>query len=89
MKKTEYHFKDACETDVLYVGIPEIYGEFLLTTNGNPITLNDLEDVNNEEADSLISEIMGIISDTSTPWEACGDEDEEYVSGWLEAWGIA
>ena len=87
MKKA-YIYNDN-ERNTLYFGITSVYGEFILTTNGNPTCLNELEDANDEAADALIEEINAIINDPSTPWEACDEEDEAYVAEWLRIWGIA
>ena len=87
MKKVDI-YKDI-ERDTLYFGMPSVYGEFILTTNGNPTSLNELEDANDEDCDALIEEINAIINDPSTPWEACDEEDEAYVAEWLSIWGLA
>ena len=72
----------------LYTEIGAIYGGWLLTTEGDPTTLNELEDANNAAADQEIALISAIISDPATVWEECGEEDLEYINGWIEAWGI-
>lgn len=86
MKKT--YINDNGEHNTLYFGITSVYGGFILTTGGDPICLNELEDAGNEECEDLISSIQEIINDPSTPWEACSEEDKEYVSEWLKIWGI-
>ena len=87
MKKA-YIYNDN-ERNTLYFGIASVYGEFVLTTEGDPTCLNELEDANNESCDALISSIQEIITDPSTPWEPCDEGDEAYVSEWLSIWGIA
>lgn len=87
MKKTTIY--GDTENFNLYFGIKELYGEFLLETGGDPTCLNELEDAQNDQTDSLIESISDIINDPSTPWEACDEEDEEYVKRALESWGIA
>lgn len=72
------------EANPLYIGVEEIDGEFLLATNGDPLTLTGLEDA---DCEAEIEDINRIIADPATPWEECDEEDEEYVRGWLEAWG--
>ena len=85
MKKT-YIYNG--ERQTLYVGIPEIYGEFILTTSGDPTCLNELEDSNNDTCDAMIAGIRETINDPETSWERCNDKDKEYVSEWLKIWGI-
>lgn len=87
MKKTlfEVGISGCC---YLYVGIEPVYGGFILETGGDPITLNDLEDANTPECDEIIQNINNFISNPNTYWEPCNEEDEEYVLGYLEAWGI-
>ena len=82
MKKTYIN------NDILYTGIDRIYGGWLLTTEGDPTTLNELEDANNDASDREISKINETLTDPSTAWEECDEEDLEYINGWLEAWGI-
>ena len=91
MKKTLFENSE-CGNFYLYVGIEAVYGEFILETGGNPITLNDLEeDVADgiAECGKLIETINNVIADPNTYWEPCDEDDEEYVSDWLNAWGIA
>lgn len=70
----------------LYVGIDNIYGEFMLETEGDPTCLNELEDAGCEE---LIETINNVIADPNTYWESCDDDDDQYIAEWLEIWGIA
>ena len=72
----------------LYSGIDAVYGGWLLETEGEPLTLNDLEDANDDEGLELIAKINEIIADPNTSWEPLTEEDEEYVSGILEAWRL-
>ena len=74
------------ENNTLYFGIPEVDGEFILTTSGDPTCLNELEDAN---ADETICAINDLLNDPATPWEDCTTEDAEYVAEWLNVWGIA
>lgn len=85
MKKTYIYGE---EKQTLYYGIASVYGEFILTTNGDPTCLNELEDTNNESCNALITGIQEIISDPSTCWEPCNEEDEEYIVETLRAWGL-
>ena len=84
MKKTIIYGES--ENNTLYFGIPEVYGEFILTTGGDPTCLNELEDADAEETICAISDLL---NDPATPWEDCTDEDIEYVAEWLNVWGIA
>ena len=74
--------------NTLYTEISAIYGGWLLTTDGDPTTLNELEDANNDAADQEIAEINAILADPSTVWEEVNEEDAEYINGWLDTWGI-
>lgn len=74
--------------ETLYNGISRIWGGWLLTTEGDPTALNELEDAQNADADREIEEINAIISDPSTHWEECDAESAEYVLKWINIWGI-
>lgn len=80
---------DGNQNFALYVGIEQIEGNWLLETNGGPITIVDMEEDWYEECEAKIESIQEIITDPSTPWEPCDEEDEAYVSEWLSIWGIA
>lgn len=69
----------------LYVGVPAVYGEYLVETSGDPITLGNLEDGGDENA---VADIAAILSAPATPWEVCTEKDFEYVAEWLDVWGI-
>ena len=84
MKKTYFYNEDTSERFALYVGIDRVYGGWIKETGGDPITLNDLEEIGSEEE---IEAINATIADPSTPWESLTDEDEEYVNDYLVAWG--
>jgi hypothetical protein len=84
MKKTIINIGEGYR-EVLYIGIKELYGGFLLETEGDPLTLNTLEDNDEEE---LIKMIDSTIKDDGTPWDECDDKDTEYIKGWLVTWGI-
>lgn len=83
MKKT--FIPGVIENEYLYYGIPELYGEFLVTSCGDPLTLSTLEDTGCEEE---IANIKAIIENPLTGWEDCNESDVEYVQGWLSDWGI-
>lgn len=75
----------------LYVDIEPVYGGFILETGGDPITLNDLEEGVADgitECEKLIETINNIVANPNTYWEPCDDDDEEYVSDYINAWGI-
>ena len=76
------------ERQTLYCNIPCVYGGFILTTNGDPTCLNELEDANSDACGAIISRILEIINNPETCWERCNAEDTEYVSEWLKIWGI-
>lgn len=76
---------DGSEMFALYIGVKPVYGEYILETGGGATCLNELEDA--EDA-ALIDQIAAIISDPSTPWESLEEEDTQYISDTLDAWGI-
>lgn len=83
MKKT--YIENEIERNALYVGIPSVYGEWILETSGDPISLNELEDAGCEEE---IEKINAIIASPNTAWEDLTDEDAEYIADTLKSWGI-
>lgn len=83
MKKTIITINN--ESFKLFFGISSVYGEFILETAGDPTCLNELEDTGCEE---LIETIDNVLVNPDTYWEPCDDEDEQYISGWLNIWGI-
>lgn len=77
---------DGTEAYTLYSGIDEIYGGWMVSTSGDPCTLNDLEEADNTERE--IKQILEILADDSTPWESTNAEDAAYVHEWLRIWGL-
>ena len=89
MKKTLFGNSEM-GNNYLYAGIEEVYGEFVLETEGDPVTLNDLEEgAADTDCKILIETIQSVIADPDTCWEPCSKEDERYISDWLDIWGIA
>lgn len=76
---------DGAEQFALYIGVDDVYGEWIAETGGNPMGLNELEDAGAEE---MISSINAIINDSTTCWEDLTEGDEEYVRGTLGDWGL-
>ena len=80
MKKITYSVNGTTQT--IYSGIERVYGGWIATTEGNPVTLNELEDAGAEgeiaSIDSLIKENYG---------EDLTAEDIEYINEWLDIWG--
>ena len=80
MKKITYSVNGT--TQNIYSGIESVYGGWIATTEGDPITLNQLEDVGDEDEiariDALIEENDG---------EELTAEDIEYINEWLKIWG--
>ena len=75
-------------TYTLYVGVEPVYGEWILTTEGNPVALNDLEEEGSKWAEETIAKIEAIIDDPRTPWKECNVSDTEYIDDTLEMWGL-
>lgn len=75
-------------TYTLYVGVEPVYGEWILTTEGNPVALNDLEEDGSKWAEETIAKIEAIISDPRTPWKECDESDIEYINDTMEMWGL-
>ena len=89
MKKTLFENSET-GSHYLYAGAEEVYGEFVLETEGDPVTLNDLEEgAADTDCKILIETIQGVIADPDTCWEPCSKEDERYISDWLDIWGIS
>lgn len=80
MKKITYSVNGTAQN--IYSGIERVYGGWIATTEGNPVTLNELEDAGAEEEiariDSLIEENDG---------EELTAADIEYIDDWLKIWG--
>ena len=83
MKKTTININN--EIFTLFCGIHSVYGGFVLETNGDPTCLNELED---SGSDDLICLINSIMSDENAGWKPCDEDDEQYISDWLNIWGI-
>ena len=89
MKKTLFGNSEM-GNNYLYAGVEDVYGEFVLETGGDPVTLNDLEEgAADTDCKALIETIRSVIADPDTCWEPCSKEDERYISDWLDIWGIA
>ena len=87
MKKTYVEVSGA-EKKTLFADIAAVYGGWLCEWCGVPYCLNELEEAQNEESYKEIKEIEEIISDSSTCWKECDEEDIEYINDILYAWGI-
>lgn len=88
MKKTLFSIdENSGEGFYLYTGINELYGEWMLETGGDPVTLAALEECGDDCAE-LIAEINAAISSPRTEWEPLTEGDFAYIAEWLEAWGI-
>lgn len=86
MKKTYITNNETSERYALYVGINQLYGDWMMETSGDPDTLNTLED---NGCTALIEKITSTINDPATEWEQATEEDSEYVAEWLKIWGLA
>lgn len=76
---------DGTERFALYVGLDNVYGGYILEAGGDPTGLNELED---NGCESEIAEINQIINDPATPWKDLTQDDADYISDTLTAWGI-
>lgn len=76
--------------ETLYNGISRIWGGWMMTTEGDPITAYDLEEAvaDNPEMEDDIDRIYQMIGGPCLEWEECSDEDYKYVEEWLKIWGI-
>ena len=79
---------DGRQSFALYAGIAQVDGGWLLETNGYPLCLGSLEDEQSDDADARIDSVRDILSDPSTPWEECSEDDKEYIYDILRDWGI-
>ena len=75
--------KITTDTETIYIGIDELYGGWMATTEGDPTCLNMLEDAGAEEE---IERIESIIDEY--PVEDTTLEDECHVDEWLKMFGI-
>lgn len=69
----------------LFNGIPELYGGWMIETEGNVITKVVLEDNDDYET---IRAIEAYLNDDSVGWYSAGRKETEYVENWLKTWGI-
>ena len=77
---------DGTERFALYVGLDNVCGGYILETSGDPTCLNELED---NGCESEIAAIKRIINDSTTPWMGLTQDDADYITDTLTAWGIA
>lgn len=78
--------------DTLYVGIKQIHGGWMLTTEGEPFTLESLEDMEGaaqtekekQHVSRLRTEIEYLIAAAD---ESLNEAEKEYIADTLEAWG--
>ena len=84
MKKT--YITNIEGTFRLFRDIEGLYGDWLLETEEEPLTLSDLEDWGEQDQIDYFSE--EILNDPATLWEECDEDDQKYVNKWLDIWGI-
>ena len=77
--------KGCTEQHKLYRGIPELNGGWLLQTRGDPITLEMLENADDE---TTIKKINQMLNDDEYGWWDADGEDYQYVSRWLDIWNL-
>lgn len=70
----------------LYYPVTPLDGEYLWRFAGGQ-TLISLEDAG-DKTKALRDKITALIEDPATPWEACNEEDKEYINYTLKSWGI-
>lgn len=94
MKKTYVQYNDntytldngdGSERYVLYIGLDNVYGGYILETAGDPTGLNELED---NGCETEIAALDQIINDPTTPWQELTEDDLSYIADTLTAWGI-
>lgn len=68
------------------IPLPPLDGEYLWRFAGGQ-TLVSLEEAG-DETETLRNKIDALIADPATPWEACDEEDKEYINDTLKGWGI-
>lgn len=73
------------EKSKLLNGIPELYGGWMIETEGNPITKVSLEDVDDYDT---IRAIEAYLNDDSVEWYPVGEDETNTVDSWLKSWGI-
>lgn len=78
------------EYSVLYYPVEGVYGDYICTTGGYPVTLVDLEETQEGDPCKGLREAIDKLIEKSDewPWEACDEADYAYVREWLELWGI-
>ena len=91
MKKITFRITPESESQQLYLGIPEISGEWLMTTPGDPITTEDADDHAIAVAEAFVNGDTAATNRLVHIWEeeTVNDSDLEYIQDTLEAWGIA
>lgn len=94
MKKTYVQYNDntytldngdGIERYVLYIGLDNVYGGYILESAGDPTGLNELED---NGCETEIAALDQIINDPTTPWQELTEDDLSYIADTLTAWGI-
>lgn len=80
MKKT-YLLNNTSGQNVLYKEISGLYGGWLMTTEGDPVTLGFLE--NADDCDE-IERVNSILDDENTVWEDLDIKDVSYIREWFE-----
>lgn len=69
----------------LLSGISELYGGWMLVTEGNPVTKASLENADDYDT---IRAVETYLNDDSVEWYSAGRKETEYVENWLKTWGI-
>ena len=91
MKKIYY--KNDEETNRFFFGIPALYGEWMMETDTEPLTLGICEEDianygDNAHEQELIEKCNRWIADPAIEWKECTNVDIDYVNGWLSTYRI-
>lgn len=78
---------DSCDT--IYYGLDDIiYGGWILTTSGDPITLYVCEEAEDQDTIQLVDRLIEEAENGKRDSNEIGEEDIKYINDWLRIWGI-
>lgn len=90
MKKFTFKLTPDGESQAIYTEIDEIYGGWLMTTNGEPITAEEADEHTAAVADAFMGSDPSAADRLVSVWEENIIDDRclEYVNDVLIAWGL-